>query len=481
MREGHWHASLPTGTDGSADTRNPKNHRVSLSGSLSPLYRELYPDVPPVQLKHLPSCAAGLRVFVYNLTINATRTFSLSDERARATTTADVLRDLERQRGRANCDWARSPCLETQHSLTGGNWDYSNQRQYAAELPLLAKFMLMPRQTTVAAEADIFVVPWLGSAELTWFHRQWSPSSPFVNSRFRSTLRQLQHYAGRERRHIFLSSRDLTYVPLEPKRETLRSGAMLLHYGPRRPGSRGDVVVAPNSAGFGSRLERLEHPAPTFIFSMMDEKLNPQNMSVGAALRILNASRNDIRYFPIGDHRSLSLPPLVAFSMMQQSLLCPIVQGDLPFQHRLFDTLAAGCVPLLFASKLIVEGDAKSRHMGGASKECEAWSWEQPASKPAKDGFCVEHTLPFHRTVPWREITVRLDSGLLREPIALAAVIASLDRAELARKRLRLEAVRRRFMYDWSGESADAFSSTLEEICALLQGAEGNQTEQRFP
>ena len=28
--------------------------------------------------------------------------------------------------------------------------------------------------------------------------------------------------------------------------------------------------------------------------------------------------------------------------------------------------------------------------------------------------------------------------------------------------------MRERFIYDWSGESADAFSSTLSEICATL-------------
>ena len=119
--------------------------------------------------------------------------------------------------------------------MSGTGWDYSNQRQYAAEVPLLAKFMQMPMQTASADEADLFVVPWFGSTELSWHNRQWSPSTGFINARFRSALRQLQHYRGRERRHVFFSTRDLTFTALEPKREALRSGAMLLHVRDARP------------------------------------------------------------------------------------------------------------------------------------------------------------------------------------------------------------------------------------------------------
>eukprot|EP00966_Prymnesium_polylepis_P318432 7355049-Prymnesium_polylepis.1 len=205
---------------------------------LSPLYAELFPNAPPVALQALPACAQQLKVYVYDhLQINASKVSRDVDVEQRAATTADVVNEVERRRGRANCDWARSPCRETTTSRTGGNWDYSNQRQYAAEMPLLAKLLLMAaRRPTTADEADLYVVPWLGSTELSWWFRHWSPSSAFVNSRFRSVVqqvrtrlvsngtpkslagsrrapptrgavcpvplaRQLHHYQGRERRH----------------------------------------------------------------------------------------------------------------------------------------------------------------------------------------------------------------------------------------------------------------------------------------
>lgn len=85
---------------------------------LSPLARELwgriYPNAPVARPQRLPPCVQRLRVFFYNLT----------DEFH-----ASLLHAMERERGLANCDYARSPCVETTHSGSGKDWDYSNLRQ----------------------------------------------------------------------------------------------------------------------------------------------------------------------------------------------------------------------------------------------------------------------------------------------------------------------------------------------------------------
>ena len=356
------------------------------------LWTELYPNTSPAPPVNLPACAQRLRVFVYHL--------SFPNVKGAATSQSAMLDRIEKRRGNSSCDFARSACFETRASNTGGGVDYSNVRQYAAEVPLLAKLLLLP-PARHASDADLFVVPWLTSTEQFAIEDgAWNSMATESNRRSRLVRSQLAHYGrGLERRHLFLASRDLVFVPSDLRQEVQRSGAMLLHYGPRRPNRTsnhfgGHILVAPNSAGFGAPLAPLEHPARHFLFAMMDEKLNVQRRKLGPVLRLLNASRPDVHYFPIGDHRTMSLSPAAAHRLMTSSLLCPIIQGDLPYQHRLFDAIATGCVPLLFAY---------TTHFDG--RPCEAWSWDPATARRALWGFpqnrvqacCIEHTLPYHR------------------------------------------------------------------------------------
>ena len=105
----------------------------------------------------------------------------------------------------------------------------------------------------------------------------------------------------------------------------------------------------------------------------------------------------------------------------------------------------------------------------------ELWSWD-PKTRDA-GGFrvypdaCVRNALPLWRSFPWRNVTVRLDAALLGADdggAALAAAIESLDIAEVEERRRHLEAVRHRLGYDWSGQTDDAFSGVVEDICGRL-------------
>ena len=120
-----------------------------LNGTAGKLWARIYPNAALSELT-LPPCARGLKVFVYDLP---------------AEWNSDLLEHMEKRvRVRSNCDYVRSPCIELQrddevinHSL---KWSgFSNHRQYAAEVPLLAKFLQMPLQTSDPAQADLFVVP----------------------------------------------------------------------------------------------------------------------------------------------------------------------------------------------------------------------------------------------------------------------------------------------------------------------------------
>jgi len=120
-----------------------------LTGTAGKLWARIYPKATLAELT-LPPCARGLKVFIYDLP---------------AEWNSDLLEHMEKRvRVRSNCDYARSPCIELQRDDEVINqslkWSgYSNHRQYAAEVPLLAKFLQMPLQTSDPAQADLFVVP----------------------------------------------------------------------------------------------------------------------------------------------------------------------------------------------------------------------------------------------------------------------------------------------------------------------------------
>ena len=359
-------------------------------------------------------------------------------------------------------------------------------------MPLLAKLLLLPQART-ADEADLFVVPWFASTELAASHKQWTPSSPRFRVKLERLLPQLTHFTRAPRRHLFLSSRDPAFTLRALKALVNRTGAMLAHYGPRTPKApQNEIVLAPNSAGFGAPLAPLP-PARNFLFAMMDESLNKHRRQAGAGLRELNRTaaalsiQQPVRYYQIGNHRSISLPPRRAAKMMRESLLCPIVQvsrvgrprvgdvagdaalpvppacpvraaeppalaawpaqGDLPYQHRIYDALAAGCVPLMFEYPGAVGG-----------KPCSVWSWDprtrdytrRPMFEQGRGAqracfACVEHALPFPSTLDWSSIIATVPGSVLHagdsSPAEMARAIASLDRGALEAKRRALEAV----------------------------------------
>ena len=420
------------------------------------LWSDLYPHVAYRPVANLPSCAREFKVWVYDLN----RTFN-----------GALLDSMERRRGTSSCDYERAACVESTRSRSRPDgWDYSNLRQYAAEVPLLAKLLRMQHAAT-PQDADLIVVPWLASTELSGHaYTPWYPRNQRTAARFeqvRSALTHLESTALASR-HLFLSSRDWTFSIAKLKELVASSGALLVTYGPStRPT---EIVAAPNSAGFGLPLRRLVHPARFFVFAMMDESINPIRRDYGRELRRLNASRPDlgVAYHPIGDHRSIPLPPQRVHSLMSRSLLCPIVQGDLPYQHRLFDALVAGCVPLFLRYNAL---DAKGQ-------PCEAWSWDaqnKSAMRPVARAtlpftVCARQQLPFFSRIDWSAISAHVPADALREG-RLAEAIASLDRAELERKRRRLEALRGHFIYEWDESAAapDAFSSTMAEICGVLR------------
>ena len=380
--------------------------------------------------------------------------------------------------------------------------DYSLLRQYAAEVPILAKLLLLPHAAH-PSEADLFVVPWFASTELYVRSNHWNRRNKRANARVAELVPLLTHFRAAPRRHLFLATRDAEYVIPALRDLVNASGAMLLHYGPTSPTVRGEITIPANAAGFGAPLT----PPPPIrhrLFAMMNPRINPIRQRIGEELVRLNESV-PIEYHPFGNHHHMSsLSPQAAFETMRETALCPIAQGDLPYQHRLYDVLVAGCVPLFLqydATDGLPAGVRPPALQPGRRGEvtgcaappppparrahaCEAWSWEPRTQSSFWHGgglenahACVASALPFPSSVPWRAVSVRLDAARLQRHGELAAGLRALlqgphgvaEEVRCARERLR--SVRKLFVYDWSGASFDAFSALTVELCRLLEDA----------
>lgn len=306
------------------------------------------------------------------------------------------------------------------HSGTGLNTDYSLLRQYAAEVPILAKFLLMPHAAH-PAEADLFVVPFFGSTELFVKSKNWNRRNLRARDRVHALEPQLTYLRTAPRRHIFFATRDPEFCIPALRDLVNRTGAMLLHYGPRHPTIPSEIVVPANAAGFGAPITPLA-PVKHFLFAMMSTGINRIRSRVARELRVLGPLRAGVEFHVIGNHNSGfkssgGLSPQQAFTMMQETLLCPIVQGDLPYQHRLYDTIVAGCVPFFLKYDArrpdydeTTAGPFPPAAAIGKYRPCEAWSWDPTTVSSYFHGMnrenehsCVETTLPFPATVACAE------------------------------------------------------------------------------
>ena len=313
----------------------------------------------------------------------------------------------------------------------------------------------------------------------------------------------------------------------------------MLHYGPKAMVPN-EIVVPPNSAGFGFPLEPLL-PIENLVFAMQGVPsgyssgcLPPLDLpcnSPGSPLHIppciasssrrkllihelrrlrgMEATRRDghrIALHVIGDHRTMPLSPAQTRDAMRRSLLCPIVQGDYPYQKRLFDAIVTGCVPLLIRYRaktkrlrqemaMVLDvashaGKEASLSFNASWEECSMYSWDPRVTDRWKWLHpCSELALPFASRLDYASFTASVDASSFVNG-SLAEAILRLDRGELERKRERLAQVRRRFVYEWetAGEAeggaepraeagreaegaraADAFTSVLEQVCDALE------------
>lgn len=407
------------------------------------LQRKLYPGIQPMsQMQKLPLCAKHLKIYIYNLS---------------SKWNVDLVREMELHQGRSNCDWARTPCAEVRQDA-----QYSHLRNHAGEVPMLFKFLSFPNIVSDPTQADLIIVPYLMRTHAFALGEPYGTPEKAIKSKM--AIRQLvgelhlMSNASLRKRHVFMSSSDAMMlagiIPQQMK------DALLLHYGPRR--SRNELVMVPNDAGFGRSLEPLVHPAPDFIFYQAGDMNEPRHL-MKYELQRLQKDRPELRihHYTIGNHKPpFPLDLSSTYALMSRSLLCPVMQGDTPWQHRFYDALVTGCVPLLVRYR--------KRSNNGM---CDVWSYSSSYTKSdrhaPKSPPCIEDVYPFTAKVNYTEITVQIEESSFRKG-SFAEAIYALDRRELEAKRKRLEELRHLFVYDWTSTSYDASSAMIEDLCRVI-------------
>jgi hypothetical protein len=372
------------------------------------------------------------------------------------------------------CGWERGPCMITEH-----NDKYFVMRSLAAEVNMLAKFLSMPGLTNDTNAADFFLVPWLCGTDQMLNDNAWGGGP--LGTRLTRLLSFLHAFHGEhQRRHLFLCSTGHRDVPSDLRQLIKKSGAILFDYGPRH--MRNEVVIAPNSAGFGAPLQPILDSPKHYVFflagqipirSPVQRQISEYRELMRSEVNRLKAEHPELsieswKITGTRDHFSLSI--LDAIQKMQNSLLCPIPIGDLPFEHRFFDALFAGCLPVMI------------RYKGDTKEGCETWSWSKrkvtESGGMVEENGCVNDTYPFTSAIDYASISLAIDSEDFQIG-RFAEALLRIDPAIIRQKRKSLEGLRKHFIYDWTGSTDDAFGTKLfHEVCKLLPSDEQIQASE---
>merc|ERR1712066_510391 len=79
---------------------------------------------------------------------------------------------------------------------------------------------------------------------------------------------------------------------------------------------------------------------------------------------------------------------------MFRSVFCPVVQGDVPHQKRLFDAMLTGCIPVVAAFPAHEEGQV---------------SWWLPGGPP------IERMVPFPDDIDYRSFVLEVPMQVVEE------------------------------------------------------------------
>jgi len=288
--------------------------------------------------------SAKLKVFVYELEHEFTLEKYIEDINSHS-------------QPRSNCDWNMNVCAEE-------NWigQYSSMRQYGADATLIKLFRSYANRVFDPADADIFVVPFPHSSICrTYVHQCWTKCRCGRDTeeamRVEKMLKSLKYLNDKTKTfHLFLLTGDT-----ENHADALTSMPLYVSLGGQEFKGSTNIVIPP------ANTEPEYQPSALAKFDWTKPKKTAVFLNVGLVKinkRLVNSERRDafsvlektpfiaglpVEVHEILGHRQFVLSTQETWQKYRESYFCPILPGDLPYQKRFYDVVAAGCIPVVIA------------------------------------------------------------------------------------------------------------------------------------
>ncbi|CAE8642314.1 unnamed protein product [Polarella glacialis] len=357
----------------------------------------------------------------------------------------------------SECDYGLTPCTEA-----GWNGLFSVFRQFATEVILLLKFLAAPPGvlTSDAAEADIFLVPYLAKTDCAESGNGRDPcwGKCKCATAVKHLFQELPHYSWQTRgRHLFLATGDIKDLPVEIQAQPLivSLGASFCGGHIVVPSPNLDPDLQPKGALENREAGNRAPERHIFAYWFGSNDKTWRKKVVGQMLQYREeGGLRTIVVHDIGSNyetrdvwQTDAGSPQMVIEEMMRSVFCPILQGDVPHQKRLFDVMLTGCLPVVVAFPSHVPGEV---------------SWWLPGGPP------VERMVPFPRDIDYRSFVVEVPQEEVESGRFMEALL-KLPEQELKERRSAMLRARPLIRFDFGGSGADAFSMTLREIWRFLE------------
>lgn len=363
----------------------------------------------------------------------------------------------------SNCDWNRHVCKEK-------TWkkEYSTFRQYGADVTIIEKFKHYDNLVNDTALADILVVPYPHSTHCRspphgeeWPHcKGVSPESTKMLLKSLYALSPTRKY-----NHLFLLTGDLgnAHEQLEdmPLYASLGGIPNVYHDHPIPAGVTNIVIPPPilepeyqPSALARTNWTRQRNYSLYMHAGLISQerhafsKILDDTSSIGG----LPALKTEIK-----KHRSFALPPSKIWENYRNTLFCPVLKGDLPYQKRFYDVALSGCLPVVLTTPARDFQETK----------CNSWySWSAPSYVDTHAFARGGRTKRRGMSIDYRDFVVEVSGG----PKNLIPTLEKLmkDKKKLHAMQEALGRNARKFVYGL-GEDMYAEGDAFDELLGRLE------------